>query len=212
MRTKEKGDWMTKKKTALMLSGAMVLLLALIVMLVAFIAGRGHKEPVNTQAELVHIGYEVVGCIRDRDYDQLANYVSPTKGVTFTPYSTVSEQNVHFTAKQIKSFGRDTAIYIWGVSDGVGKTIECTPQEYVEDYVYRRNYLSAPLIGVDRVVMSGNAVENVAEYYPGCHFIDFHFPGDEKNEGMDWSTLRIVLEQDGENYYVVGIINSQWTI
>lgn len=203
---------MSKKKLALILSTSCVLLLALIILIVAAVTGDRRKEPVNSQSELVHIGYQVVGTIRDRDFEALARYISPTKGVTFTPYSTISSQNVHFTVKQVGIFGRDTTKYIWGTAEGSGRTIECTPLEYIENYVYRRNYLSAPLIGVDRIVMSGNAVENVTEYYPGCHFVDFHFPGDEKNEGMDWSTLRIVFEQEGERYYVIGIINSQWTI
>jgi hypothetical protein len=51
------------------------------------------------------------------------------------------------------------------------------------------------------------------EVYPDATVVEFHFPGfEEKYEGMDWKSLRVVVEKLDNKWYVVGIIHDQWTI
>lgn len=85
-------------------------------------------------------------------------------------------------------------VYTWGVSDGLGSLIELTPAEYFSTYVFNTDYTQAPEIGVDRILQSGNALENLTEAYPGCRFVEFHFPGlDPANAGLDWCSLKLVF-------------------
>ena len=152
--------------------------------------------------------------IQRRDWASLSACVHPERGVTFTPYSTVEpETDLTFTADQIKSLGQDRNIYTWGFEDGRGDPIQMTAGQYFERYVYDRDYTQAVEIGIDRIMTGGNALENLTEAYPGCRFVDFSFPSaDPVNDGMDWSSLKLVFQPENERWYLVGVVHGEWTI
>ena len=141
----------------------------------------------------------VVRAIQERDYDTLA--------------TVDRDSDLRFTAAQVRQFSTDQTVYTWGVSDGLGSLIELTPAEYFSTYVFNTDYTQAPEIGVDRILQSGNALENLTEAYPGCRFVEFHFPGlDPANAGLDWCSLKLVFSPSDSCWQLVGIIHSQWTI
>ena len=152
--------------------------------------------------------------IQRRDWTTLAAYVHPERGVAFTPYSTVEPENdLRFTAEQIKNLAQDQNVYTWGVEDGRGDPIQMTIAQYFERYVYDRDYTQAPEIGVDRIMTGGNALENLTQAYPDCRFVDFSFPSaDPVNDGMDWTSLKLVFRLEGEHWYLVGVVHGEWTI
>lgn len=156
----------------------------------------------------------VLSAIKSKDYITLSTYVHPQKGVTFTPYSTVEpEANLNFSVSGIARAGEDPLQYIWGITDGRGSPIQLTMADYFAVYVFNADYTQAPIIGVDRVIGSGNAPENVAEAYPQGRFVEFHFPWLAKeNKGFDWCSLKLVFEEYNGDFKLVGIIHSQWTI
>ena len=152
--------------------------------------------------------------IQRQNWSALAAYVHPERGVTFTPYSTVEpDSNLTFTPDQIKNLAQDQTIYTWGFEDGRGDPIQLTILQYFQRYVYDKDYTMAPEIGVDRIMTGGNALENLTEAYPGCRFVDFSFPSaDPVNDGMDWSSLKLVFQPEGEHWYLVGVVHGEWTI
>lgn len=153
-------------------------------------------------------------CLQRQDWTTLAAYVHPERGVTFTPYSTVDPDNdLTFTSEQIKNLAQDQTIYTWGFEDGRGDPIQMTIPQYFDRYVYDRDYTQVPQIGVDRIMTGGNALENLAEAYPGCRFVDFSFPSaDPVNDGLDWSSLKLVFQAEGDRWYLVGVVHGEWTI
>lgn len=153
-------------------------------------------------------------CFQQEDWATLSAYIHPEKGVTFTPYSTVEPKiDLNFTAEQIKNLVQDQTVYTWGFEDGRGDPIKMTILQYFGRYVYDRDYTQAPQIGVDRVMTGGNALENLAEIYPGCRFVDFSFPSaDPVNDGLDWTSLKLVMQAEGEHWYLVGVVHGEWTI
>jgi hypothetical protein len=162
---------------------------------------------------LLNAAGTVVRALKEADYASVAALVHPTKGVTFTPYSSVNfDTDLTFTADQIRGLASDSNSYVWGFVDGRGSLIELTPAQYFSQYVFNADYTQATLIGIDRVITSGNALENVAEAYPGCRFVDFCFPSIEPaNQGMDWCSLKLVFEPGETSWQLVGIIHGQWT-
>ena len=153
-------------------------------------------------------------CLQRQDWSTLSAYVHPERGVTFTPYSTVDlSSDRNFTADQIKNLAQDKTVYTWGFEDGRGDPIQMTALEYFERYIYDRDYTQVPQIGVDRIMTGGNALENLAEVYPGCRFVDFSFPSaDPVNDGLDWTSLKLVFQPEGEHWYLVGVVHGEWTI
>lgn len=165
-------------------------------------------------AELMSTAYHVLLALKDKDYEQLSFAVHPSKGVTFTPYSTVEPGvNVNLSSIQVSKLASDDTVYTWGYVDGRGSLIEMTISQYLDSYVYDADYSQAPEIGVDRVLINGNALENVAVAYPGCRYVDFCFPSvDPVYQGLDWHSLKLVFEPGETRWLLVGIIHSQWTI
>lgn len=153
-------------------------------------------------------------CFQQQDWATLAAYVHPRRGVTFTPYSTVEpDSDLTFTADQIKNLTQDQHVYTWGFEDGRGDPIQMTITQYFARYVYDRDYTQVSQIGIDRIMTGGNALENLTEEYPGCRFVDFSFPSaDPVNDGLDWSSLKLVFQAEGEHWYLVGVVHGEWTI
>ena len=69
----------------------------------------------------------VAEALKYKDYEALAGYVHPERGVTFTAYSTVNlETDQNFSADQIRELAQDDTRYLWGYEDGRGEPIQRT--------------------------------------------------------------------------------------
>ena len=162
---------------------------------------------------LLSAAYRVTHALSAQDYAALAEFVHPDRGVTFTPYSTVSDSDLTHKAEQIKALASDSSLYTWGLTDGRGSLINMTMTEYLAAYVFDLDYTRAPQIGLDQVILVGNALENVVEAYPNCRFVDFSFPTIEPEfQGLDWRSLKLVFQLEESGWYLVGVIHGQWTI
>ncbi|MEM5779830.1 MAG: hypothetical protein AAGU02_01635, partial [Lawsonibacter sp.] len=173
-------------------------------------------EPLDSKdnLSLLNAACYVVQALKTEDYAAVATVVHPEKGVTFTPYSTVDfTSDRTFTREQIKNLSQDNTVYAWGLTDGRGSLISMTMTQYFATYVWNADYTQAPQIGVDQIIMGGNALENLKDAYPGCRFVDLCFPGlDSAKQGLDWCSLKLVFAPGDTNWYLVGIIHGQWTI
>lgn len=163
---------------------------------------------------LLNTACAVLHALKEEDYSQVASFVHPEKGVTFTPYSAVDpERDLTLSAAQIQGLAEDPQVYTWGFEDGRGDPIQMTIAQYVDRYVFNQDYTQASEIGIDQVMISGNALENLAAAYPGCRFVDFCIPGiDPANEGMDWCSLKLVFEPGESGWLLVGMVHGEWTI
>ena len=168
-----------------------------------------------SNAELTAFAFGVLEYLGDNDFEALSRIVHPDFGLVFSPYATVSiSANKRFNAEQVASFGTDSNVYIWGVYDGTGEPIEMTPADYLTAFVFSDDYTKASIIGVDRIVKSGNALENITGEFPGLRFIDFHIPGGDKDyhEDLDWSSLRLGFEEHEGDLWLTVIVHSTWTV
>lgn len=163
---------------------------------------------------LLQASLTVLETLKARDYSALASLVHPSKGITFTPYSTVSpEADITLTRDEVAQAAGNTNRYSWGLSDGSGAPIQLTIEAYIDSYVFNVDYTRAPMVGVDKVLSAGNSLENVADAYPDGRFVEFYFPSvDPASNGFDWCGLKLVFELYHGQYKLVGIIHSQWTI
>lgn len=163
---------------------------------------------------LLEQAYKVAAAMRDQDYQTLSLYVHPTQGVIFTPYSTVDLQaNLCFLPSQIAGLAQDSQNYVWGISDGKGDPLTMTMSKYFARYVYNADYTQAPILGIDRVIGSGNALENVSEVFPEARFVEFYFPSlAPEHNGFDWCGLKLVFSVYEGEYKLIAVIHSEWTI
>ena len=172
-----------------------------------------YSETEKTTAEMgISTATDILRNIKARDYKALSGCIHPEKGVIFSPYSYVNkDEDITLTADQLLSSGNNSK-YIWGSYGEGPNPIELTIEEYFDQFVYDKDYLSADQVAVNSIIRSGNSIENVAEVFNDCLFVDFHDPGSTAYEGLDWSSLKIVLENYNGDYKVVAIIHSSYTL
>ena len=182
------------------------------------IFGSGRKEtppPAEiNNAELTALAYEILEYIKSGDYAALSNAAHPEFGVVFSPCATVNlSTNRYFRPEQIAVFGDDTNVYVWGVRNGSVEPIEMTPADYFAKYVFDRDYSAAAVVGVDHIVRSGNALENIMDVFENLRFVDFYVSGSDRDstDGLDWSSLRLGFEEYDGKLWLTVILHSMWT-
>lgn len=169
---------------------------------------------IEDNSYLLERASQVLEALKAEDYAALSELVHPQRGVTLTPYSTVdpSCDNV-LPQTSVAKLATDDQVYLWGLYDGSGDPIRCTGTEYFDRYVFNVDYTEAPQVGIDTVLIRGNALENAAAAYPNGRFVEYHFPGiDPELEGFDWCSLKLVFEVWENDWYLVGIIHGEWTV
>jgi hypothetical protein len=171
------------------------------------------QDGLNQQDSIKATGRQVLIFLKEKNYNELSKYFS-NEGVRFSPYGYIDT----LTAKKLTSTDFLTAIsknwvLTWGAADGTGDPIKLSVKAYLNRFVYNADYLSAEAVGYDEILKTGNSKHNHEQLYPKHHFIDYHFSGfDQKLEGMDWATLRLVFEKQDGQYFLVAIVHDQWTI
>ena len=176
--------------------------------------GNVNQPQVPNSNTLLIAALDVLDSIKNKDMATLSTFVHGTNGVRFTPYEHIDIQNDKlFTAAQVAGLGTDTQIYTWGSYDGSGDPIDLNFSDYYDKYVYDEDFINPQLIGNNVAIGSGNMINNMTTAYPNTKFVEFHFTGfDQQYEGIDWKSLRLVFEDVGGTWYLVGIVHGQWTI
>lgn len=176
-----------------------------------FLADSSSVRSDSSNTALLSEAALVLADLQSDDFSRLASHVDPEAGLTFTPYSTVDfSTDLTFSANQIKNADSDNTSYIWGVSPGTSEPIRMSIQEYCHTYVWDADYANTAQIGINQVLHSGNAAENVESAYEDCRYLDFYIPGTDTSD-QDWSSLKLVFHASGKQWYLVGIIHSGWT-
>jgi len=173
--------------------------------------GVTSEDPEN--AEITMLAFNILGYINDDDFTSLSSVVHPEYGVVFSPYATINPAtNQRFNSEEIATIDTDSHIYMWGVLNGSGEPIMMTPAEYFEKFIPAADFINASVIGVNRVVRSGNALENMVDVFPNVKFVDFHIPEGESSEELDWSSLRLGFEEFEGQLRLIAIVYSAWSV
>lgn len=169
-----------------------------------------HAELQRVQKSVRECANKTVALLEEGNWQGLAMLIHPQKGVRFSPRAYVEpKSDLIFQARQIASFGTDNHKYTWG--SFVDEQGPMTAQQYIRKFVCDREYSKAPEIRVnnDRSRPPGGSNNNAATVYPGAARVEYYFPPSAPDL-LNWSLLRLVLEQYKEQWYVIGIIHDNW--
>lgn len=171
-------------------------------------------EPLTAREVIEKRSDETILAIKNMDFEKLSKIVHPDKGIRFSPYAYVDIKNdVVLSAEQIRSIATNNPVYIWGAYDGIGDPIELSFIDYYNRFIYDRDFANAEEKGFNKIIGTGNTINNAFEVYPGAIIVEYHFPYfDARYEGMDWKSLRLVFEKKDNTWFIVGIIHDEWTI
>lgn len=157
---------------------------------------------------------EVLLAIKNQDFPKLATYVHPRKGVLFSPYATIGESPyLVFSQDSISHIQHSEPIkYVWGVSDGEGESINLTVKEYFQEYVFSRDYTLDKSPTYNQHNQPGTSINNVFEIYPKAIVVGYYDKGAPEAHAMGWRALRLVFEKENNEWFLVAVVNDQWTI
>lgn len=166
----------------------------------------------SQQDSISAIGREVLTLIKSKNYPELVKYFA-NEGVLFSPYAYIDQtSSKKLTPDDFLNAIQQKKSFTWGSFDGTGDPIKLSVVDYLDKFVYNADYLNAEAVGYNEVIKQGNSINNLKDIYPNRYFIDYHFSGfDQKYNGMDWTSLRLVFEKQNGQYFVVAIIHDQWT-
>lgn len=174
---------------------------------------KSEEHEVLKEEQLAQLNMEVLKTIKEQDWSKLTDYIHPEKGICFSPYGYFQRENAICLSK--KEFLNNIQTHkqlIWGEFDGIGGDIDLTIPEYFNDFVYDIDFINKGEVIVNDFKGSGNSINNLTTAFPNLDFIENYFPGEnEEYGGFDWRALRIVYEVYQGKYYIVAMINDQWT-
>lgn len=156
---------------------------------------------------------QVLTFLKQNNYAELIKYFS-ADGVRFVPYGFIDTTNSKkLTPDDFLESIQKKWTLTWGNYDGTGDPIKLTVPAYLKKFAYNADYLAAEAVGYDQIIKQGNSLNNLKKIYPNHHFIEYHFSGfDQKLDGMDWTSLRLVFEKVDGQYFLVSVIHDQWTV
>lgn len=166
----------------------------------------------SQQDSIAATGREVLTLFKTQNYQELVKYFA-SEGVLFSSYGFIdTAHSKKLTPEDFLESINKKWVLTWGSFDGTGDLIKLTVPAYLKKFVYNADYLNAEAVGFNEVMKQGNSINNLKDIYPNHHFIDYHFSGfEQKYNGMDWTSLRLVFEKQNGQYFIVAIIHDQWT-
>ena len=162
---------------------------------------------------LVSQSRQVLGALKNHDLMKFASFIHPTLGVRFSPYGHI-DTVVHrsFLPQELVNLSASREKIFWGYYDGSGDSINLNVTNYFTKFVYNADFLSKA-VSVNRMVGSGNSLNNLQTVYKDAVFTESYIPGvNPKYAGMDWCSLRLVYKKAGAKFYLVAVVHDQWTI
>lgn len=155
---------------------------------------------------------QIVKLLKDKQYDKLADFIHPEKGVRFSMYAFISlEEDKVFSKPDFLKYQPTETIFIWGAMDGSGELYQATINEYLTNWVYSKDF-AATKVSFNEFQGGGNSLNNLKKIYPNADFTENYIKGSGHDAETDWKCLRLVFDEFQGTYYLVGIINDQWTI
>jgi hypothetical protein len=167
----------------------------------------GQKE-----AALKHMNEEIVQLLKEKNYRKFADFIHPEKGVRFSMYAFVNpDEDKVFSRDEFIKYLPTKTIFTWGTMDGSGDLYKATLNNYLSQWVYSKDFANAQ-VSLNEFQGSGNSLNNAKKIYPKAEFTENFIKGSDANPEMDWKCLRFIFEEFKGKYYLVGVINDQWTI
>ncbi|MEK6267011.1 MAG: S-layer homology domain-containing protein [Planococcus sp. (in: firmicutes)] len=178
----------------------------------AFLARAVDPVFIPEKQRLLSTANKILAELKAKDFADVATYVGSADGLTFCPYSggCLDSGGVTFTKAQLPNFMTNSNDYLWGYQDGSGFEINLTPAEYYDQFLMNATYTDKDRYGR---TTQPTAHEFIHQLYPRAMIVEYHYPGTEQYDGMDWQSLSMVFEKNSSGKWIlVAIINDRWTI
>ncbi len=150
------------------------------------------------------------------DYEAVAAFIDPERGLAISPDAYLGEDTVVITADQVIAAATDTSLIEWGYTDGEGLPIIETIAERFAAISGDYGLTSTDTIGHNVRVGFGNTIDNIADVFPAADVVEYHFEGTSLYGDFDWSSVRFVFDTTtpapNGRPSLVAIVQDTWTV
>lgn len=188
-----------------------ILIFALTISILTFSKSKPETSSDNFY-ELKKINQIVIKLIKNRDISALSKYAHPKKGIMFSPYSDLKNNDNQIIEKKelVKIYEKNEEL-VWGEYDGTGARILLTFDNYFDRFIYDEDFIEYEP-NYDSIMGTGNSIENMNSVFPYARSVEYYTPGTEEYAYMDWKSLRLLYEIYRGKYYLVAVVHNEWTI
>lgn len=188
-----------------------ILIFALTISILTFSKSKPETSSDNFY-ELKKINQIVIKLIKNRDINALSKYAHPKKGIMFSPYSDLKNNDNQIIEKKelVKIYEKNEEL-VWGEYDGTGVRILLTFDNYFDRFIYDEDFIEYEP-NYDSIMGTGNSIENMNSVFPYARSVEYYTPGTEEYAYMDWKSLRLLYEIYRGKYYLVAVVHNEWTI
>lgn len=168
------------------------------------VAGNAQALAQSRQkTEVLKLSGQVVKALKARDMNKLARLVHPSKGVRFSPFSSIQKKDLVFKPAELRTLFKSKKVYYWGDLDESEDQINLTFAQYYKKFVYDYDFARPDKINYNLKQNNGIMVNNIAEMYPKGVEVEYFIDGtDDKMYG----SLRLIYEKHAARWYLVGIV------
>ncbi|MCZ0703791.1 hypothetical protein J2T56_001998 [Natronobacillus azotifigens] len=172
------------------------------------------SEQLEQDLSAEEVGEEIIRAIDEREMTVLATHAHEERGVLFSPYVYVDEdEDLIFDQDQIANFSDDDEEYYWGDYDGSAHDIELTPEEYFDEFLDVEMLIDPDQVYINEYNQHGNVLNNHDEVFPDATVVEFHYEGSEGEGSVDWFSVHLVFEENENGVWrLIAIVSDQWTI
>jgi len=175
-------------------------------------ATKAAPVEVSKDDALKQLNEEVIQALKDKDYRKFADFIHPEKGIRFSMYAFVNpKEDKNFSKSNFIKYQPTKTLFTWGTLDGSGDLYKATINNYLTKWVYSKDFATGQ-VAFNKFLGKGNSLNNLKQMYPNADFTENYIKGSEANAEMDWKSLRLVFEELQGKYYLVAVVNDQWTI
>jgi|GEM_PF-1189931 len=168
---------------------------------------KGNSE----EKTIININKEIVDALKNKDYAKLSTYLHPERGIHFSMYSFVSDNDKNFSKTDFEKYVDSDEKFTFGHKDGSGAIYTVSIKDYLEDWVFKKDFNKGK-INYNNFEGKGNSLNNIKEKYPDAVTVENYLAGTVEYSYMDWNSLILVFEKIDNQYYLVSVCNNQWTV
>lgn len=170
------------------------------------------RTKITKDQALKKINEDIIQALKDKNFKKFAEFIHPEKGVRFSMYAFVNpKEDKKFSKADFIRYQPTKTLFTWGTMDGSGDLYRATIHDYLADWVYSKDFATAQ-VSLNEFQGKGNSLNNLKAIYTNADFTENFIKGSEANSGMDWKCLRLIFEEFQGKYYLIGVVNDQWTI
>ena len=170
-------------------------------------------SPTDARKAVAIEAHAVLEALGHQQFAALSQYVSADKGVRFSPYASIDKDaDVVLTRRDLRSPRKLETVRKWGAYDGSGQPIQLSFLAYFRKFVWDRDFARAK-VGFNEASGKSNTANNASDVYPNDIVVEYYVaPPSDAEKAAQWSSLRLVFEKTGSDWFLVGIVHDQWTI